>query len=61
MKRQYKVAYYDKMLTQWRTRMFEDQKSAEAFIEIRASSTFFAQLYKNFQLIIYFEPTQGDI
>lgn len=61
MKRHYKVAYYDKMLTQWRSRQFEDQASAEAFIEIRASSTFFAQLYKDFQLIIYFESTKGDI
>lgn len=55
IKRIYKVAYYDKMLAQWRSRQFEDQKSAEAFIEMRTCSTFFAQLYKDFQLIIYFQ------
>lgn len=61
MKRHYKVAYYDKMLTQWRSRQFEDQASAEAFIEMRTGSTFFHQMYKDFQLIIYFESTKGDI
>lgn len=55
MKRIYKVAYYDKILAQWRSRQFEDQMSAEAFVEMRTSSTSFAQLYKDFQIIIYFQ------
>lgn len=52
MNKQFVVAYYDKMLTQWRSRQFQDQNSAEEFIEFRIKTQ---SLYQDFQLIITYK------